>query len=301
MKASHTEQAISEELRPYVERRQRVKAEGRSRLKKRHQSGLKQAKELADVLKTDFGVTKVVLFGSMLSVNNTHMSSDIDLAVWDLPSKDYLEALSALVDRSKAFRVDLVRIEEASDSLMSYIARAGLILGASIPESDMLTRDNPSMPNYTALAGRIHRELKDIDVQYIQTRGQLETARETDQVAYWMAVSLGLHGIYTGLEKIFEQIARDADGYIDKKSDRWHKDLLEQMTATMPNIRPAVIDEKTFRALEQYLAFRHVVRSSYAYRLEPKRIDENFQILENCYDSLVKQLNAFCNFLLSVS
>jgi len=72
------------------------------------------------------------------------------------------------------------------------------------------------------------------------------------------------------------------------------------MTNAMPNIRPAVIDEKTFRALGQYLSFCRVVQSHYAYRLEPKRIDQNFQVLENCYDALVKQLNAFCDFLISV-
>ncbi|MEL6940989.1 MAG: hypothetical protein AAFO84_17580 [Cyanobacteria bacterium J06598_1] len=115
-----------------------------------------------------------------------------------------------------------------------------------------------------------------------------------------MAVSLGLHAIYTGLEKMFEQIARDVDGDLNKKSDRWHKDLLEQMAAAIPNIRPAVIDERTFQDLEKYLSFRHVVRSNYAYRLEPEKIDENFQTLENRYASLAQQLNDFCEFLASV-
>ena len=75
---------IPEKYQAYAAYWQQRKAEKRSRLKQRHQSGLKQAKELADILKTDFGVTKVVLFGSMLSVNDIHMDSDLDLAVWGL-------------------------------------------------------------------------------------------------------------------------------------------------------------------------------------------------------------------------
>ncbi|WP_141242189.1 nucleotidyltransferase domain-containing protein [Leptolyngbya sp. BC1307] len=77
--------SVISELQPYVAQRQRRKAEMRSRLQAGHQAGLQQAKILADILKAEFGATQVVLFGSMLSVNDIHLGSDIDLAVWDLP------------------------------------------------------------------------------------------------------------------------------------------------------------------------------------------------------------------------
>ena len=300
MEVSERNSAISE-LQPYVAQRQRRKAEMRSRLQARHQAGLRRAKVLADILKVEFGATQVVLFGSMLSVNDIHLGSDIDLAVWGLPAGEYMTALTELMTEAKEFDVDLVRIEEAPPSLKAYLSKEGLTLGADIPRSGTFRRDSSSMLNYAALIGRIQRELKDIKAQYLQTRSQLIVARETDQNAYWMAVSLGLHGIYTGLEKIFEQIAREVDQTLDQQSARWHKELLEQMAADIPGVRPAVITEQTFRALESYLSFRHVVRSNYAYRLEPARIDANFQLLENGYDSLIQQLNDFCEFLSSVN
>ncbi|MEM9149645.1 MAG: nucleotidyltransferase domain-containing protein [Cyanobacteria bacterium P01_F01_bin.3] len=290
---------VPEKYQPYLAHWQQRKAEVRSRLQARHQAGLKQAKGLADILKSDFGATKVVLFGSMLSVNDIHMRSDIDLAVWDLPSKGYIEALTKLMWASDEFGVDLVRIEEAPPSLVAYIAEDGLVLGDDVPQSDPFISSQVSIPNHAVLIGRIRRELQDINTQYLQTRSQIEVARNTGQNAYWMAVSLGLHGIYTGFEKIFEQIARGVDGDLDKSSARWHKALLEQMTAGIPNVRVAVIDEQTFQKLTQYLSFRHVVRSNYAYRLEPEKIDENFQMLDDSYDSLVQQLEEFCNFLAS--
>ncbi len=289
-----------EKYQPYVAHRQQRKAEMRSRLQNRHQAGLQQAKALADILKLDFGATKVVLFGSMLSLNDIHMDSDIDLAVWDLPFEDYLAVFGKLLTTSKAFDVDLVRIEEASPSLRAYILKEGLMLGEEVPISDTLVKGPLSMPSYLVLIGRIQRELEDIQAQYQQTQAQLEVAKETGQNAYWMAVSLGMHGIYTGLEKIFEQIAREVDGELNKRSDRWNKELLEQMATYIPTIRTAVIDTDTFISLEKYLSFRHVVRSNYAYRLEPERIDANFQILKNGYASLIRQLNEFCDFLATI-
>ncbi|MGB7487757.1 MAG: hypothetical protein WA901_16320, partial [Phormidesmis sp.] len=124
-------------------------------------------------------------------------------------------------------------------------------------------------------------------------------AKETGQNAYWMAVSLSLHAMYTGLEKIFEQIAQSVDGNLSK-GQHWHKELLEQMSIEIKGVRTAVIDLQTLESLKKYLAFRHVVRSNYAYRLEPERIENNFQILEDCYGSVVGQLNDFCEFLTSV-
>ncbi len=303
MKVSWAQQTIPTDLRPYVAYRQQVKADERSHLQARHQLGMAQAQRLAEILKTKFGATRVVLFGSMLSASDIHMSSDIDLAVWGLPVEKYLSALGHLLMSAKEFSVDLVRIEEAPSSLKAYILREGLTLDAAAPTvhpSNSLTISRLTVARYAVLIARIKREIADIEAQYEQTRSQIEVARETDQNAYWMAVSLGLHGIYSGLEKIFEQIARNVDSSLNKQSERWHKDLLEQMAIALPNIRPAIIDEPTFHALEKYLSFRHVVRSNYAYRLEPERIDDNFQTLENAYDLLIQQLLNHCNFLAAI-
>ena len=297
---ARSQSKIPEKYQPYVARRQQQKVEMRSRIKRRHQLGLQRAAELASILKSEFGVTKVSLFGSMLSVNDIHMASDIDIAVWGLRYADYIPALSKLMTATPEFSVDLVRIEEASPSLSAYILEKGLVIGTSTPPGSVLGRGSLSMSNYLVLIGRIRQELEDIEGQYAQTKLQLAVARETGQSAYWMAVSLGMHGIYTGLEKIFQQIASKVDGDFTK-SDQWHKSLLEQMAINIPSVRPAVIDKPTFLALEKYLSFRHVVRSNYAYRLEPKRIDANFQVLENCYESLTEQIIKLCNFLETIN
>lgn len=272
----------------------------RSRLKTRHQAGLKQAKALADILKAEFGATKVALFGSMLSVNDIHLGSDIDLAVWDLPYEEYIAALTALMTSAKEFDVDLVRIEEAPPSLKTYILRDGLVLDNDLTEPDSVISPSRPMPNHKILVSRIRRTLDDLEAEYEYAQSQAAQAQATKQDVYWTAVGLSLHSFYTGLEKTFEQIAEKVDGGLDNSAEQWHKALLDQMTLDIPGVRPPVIDEQARQYLRKYLSFRHVIRSNYTHRLEPEGIAKNYQMLEDFYALITKQLNSFCDFLISV-
>ena len=52
-----------------------------ARMKVKQQQGIKIARQCALVLKEEFGVGKVVFFGSMLDIESIFKDSDIDLAV----------------------------------------------------------------------------------------------------------------------------------------------------------------------------------------------------------------------------
>lgn len=80
--------------------------------------------KLAEILRTRFGVTRVVLFGS-LARGDLAGRLDIDLAVTGLAVVDELRALAALSDEAGC-PVDLVRIEDASPRLAAAIARDGI-------------------------------------------------------------------------------------------------------------------------------------------------------------------------------
>ncbi len=279
------------------------------RLQARHQAGVQKAKELADILKTDFGATKVVLFGSMLSASDIHMASDIDLAVWDLPAEKYFAALGRLLTSTRNFDIDLVRIEEAPPSLQSYLLKDGLVLDSALNLApilnNMLEHEYPlsnhrRMASYSILVSRIRRILSELAAEYDYAQSQALLAQETQQDIYWTAVGLSLHSFYTGLEKAFEQIADKVDAGLDTKSEQWHKALLDQMALDVPGVRPPVIDESAYQYLEKYLSFRHVIRSHYTHRLEPVRIADNFYMMEDCYALITRQLNEFCDFLAAI-
>ncbi|HMF34074.1 MAG TPA: hypothetical protein VKK79_21805, partial [Candidatus Lokiarchaeia archaeon] len=57
-----------------------------------------------------------------------------------------------------------------------------------------------------------------------------------------------LHDFYTCIERIFRRIAVKVDGDIPP-GEAWHKDLLNQMSLEIPNLRPAVIDATLFEQL----------------------------------------------------
>jgi len=85
------------------------------------------ASAIADELKSRFGASKVMLFGS-LARDDFRKWSDIDLAVWGISSGNYYRAVAFATGFSSSFKVDLVDVEDCSDSLRQLIERAGIDL-----------------------------------------------------------------------------------------------------------------------------------------------------------------------------
>jgi predicted nucleotidyltransferase len=80
----------------------------------------------AQLLRENYGAQRVVLFGS-LATGSVSEASDVDLAVEGLPGPRYYAALSDLMALLSC-PVDLVRMEEAPESLRQRIAAEGEVL-----------------------------------------------------------------------------------------------------------------------------------------------------------------------------
>ena len=84
------------------------------------------ARHVAEYLRRTYGVDRVMLFGSMAGDEiPLGPRSDIDLAVWGLDKADYYEAVARVQDKATPFQVDLVRIEQAPESLRDAVRREG--------------------------------------------------------------------------------------------------------------------------------------------------------------------------------
>lgn len=92
----------------------------RAQMKERQQQGLEVARRSAQILKQEFGAGRVVLFGSMLDHERMWWGSDIDLAVWGLPSEDFFKA-GAAIERFHNFAIDLVEIQSAKPHILDAI------------------------------------------------------------------------------------------------------------------------------------------------------------------------------------
>jgi len=113
---------------------------------------------------------------------------------------------------------------------------------------------------------------------------------------YLDSVALNIHGLYSGFEKFFLEVAREIDENIPEGSS-WHKELLDQMALNIKNLRPAVISKESRNILDEYRAFRHVVRNVYANKYSAKKIAillENF--LED-YKKVRREIIKFLQFL----
>lgn len=89
-------------------------------LQSRRSQGIVVAQQAAQLLK-QWGATRVVLFGSILS-EYFHETSDLDLAIQDLPEHLYFRAVAQLQDIS-SFTIDLIEIDHAAPYIQEAIAQ----------------------------------------------------------------------------------------------------------------------------------------------------------------------------------
>lgn len=85
------------------------------------------AATIAHELVSRFGAKKVVLFGS-LTRDDFNKRSDIDLAVEGVAPVDFYRAVAFASGFSKVWKVDLVDMQDCSESLLQHILKEGVVL-----------------------------------------------------------------------------------------------------------------------------------------------------------------------------
>jgi predicted nucleotidyltransferase len=82
----------------------------------------------AEVLREQFGATRVVAFGSLTRRDWFTPWSDIDLAAWGIPPGAFYRAVAMVTGISPEFKLDLVAPEDCQPSLRHVIEREGVAL-----------------------------------------------------------------------------------------------------------------------------------------------------------------------------
>ncbi|MBV8883649.1 MAG: hypothetical protein JO235_06570 [Chroococcidiopsidaceae cyanobacterium CP_BM_RX_35] len=158
------------------------------------------------------------------------------------------------------------------------------------------------MTKEAALVSAIEQELALLQELMIQVQQLLELITETNnqniRSGLVGGLALHLHSFYTGAERIFYDIARDIDDELPTGSN-WHEQLLRQMNVKVPTVRQLVLVEQTRLELDEFRRFRHVVRSRYAYQLDPERVVELAQKLIAVNQHLLQDCQRFCTELKS--
>ncbi len=146
------------------------------------------------------------------------------------------------------------------------------------------------------VANRIRSELTELEevVRRVE-EGWKRTERSGDGY-YLDGVALNLHGLYSGLERIFEVIALNVDGR-KPEGGNWHQELLRQMSTEILEMRPAVISESCYEALNEYRGFRHVVRNIYTYIFDRVKMRKLVEKTPGLFSQVRAELLAFADFL----
>lgn len=152
-------------------------------------------------------------------------------------------------------------------------------------------------PLYEELVERIRGEAPDMELIVQRTlRAWSQAQRMPSEQAYLDSVALNLHSFYSGFERLCELIARHVDRALPA-SATWHRDLLQQMTRELADVRPAVISRESALSLDEFRRFRHLVRNVYTMNLAPDKMAGLLLALPGLWPRLRAELLAFADFL----
>ena len=115
-------------LAPYREGARRRHAAEQEALAARQERAWEIARQTAAELRSQFGVERVVPFGSLTHPGRFTAWSDIDIAVWGLQPADTFRAIGVAMDCSNDIPVNLVDIGVCKPALREVIERAGVPL-----------------------------------------------------------------------------------------------------------------------------------------------------------------------------
>ena len=251
----------------------------------RHTLSQEEARCLAErcvtLLKEQFGVRRVIVFGSLVGDTPWHSRSDLDLAVEGLRPESHLRALAACYEiLPQGLDLDLVPLESARPEL-----RARILGEVKMPEEPL-----------EALRLEVEAEIHDLErlVQRVE-RSLKDTSAEPSEIEV-QGIAKYVHDFYNGVERIFERIATRVDHDLPP-GPGWHTLLLRRMTLPFATARPAVIDRSLEVTLVEYLRFRHLFRHTYGYDLDWERVRALSRALPGVADGLRKQLSTFLSAL----
>lgn len=145
---------------------------------------------------------------------------------------------------------------------------------------------------WAELGDEVRLELSQLRGLVREYGGLLRSARtRPDPREAAVAVAGVLHSFYTGVENIFQRVAKRIDGDLPGGT-AWHRELLDAM-ARPAAARPPVISQALRDRLEEYLRFRHFFRHAYSFIIDIDDVAALGQRCPACLAQLEEELSQF--------
>ena len=146
------------------------------------------------------------------------------------------------------------------------------------------------------LAAEVSSELRSLDL----LEEQCANAPQGDDTFSLRARGSILHDFYSGIERVFVRIAEELNGGVPQ-GEHWHRQLVNDMSLEIPEVRPAVIDKELARSLGDFRQFRHVFRNVYGFALEDQRMRPLEERLPAVLAAFRRQLEEFLAWIVGGS
>ena len=97
-------------------------------IKKLKEQAWNAAKRAAMLLREQYHVSRVVVFGSLIHKDSFTRWSDVDIAAWGIKQEDTFRAIGEVLELTTKFKMNLVDINACQPELLSIIERDGIDL-----------------------------------------------------------------------------------------------------------------------------------------------------------------------------
>jgi hypothetical protein len=143
-----------------------------------------------------------------------------------------------------------------------------------------------------AIISGVEKELENL----VELQREMQRVKLEKEIVFQRSKGSILHDFYNCCERVFKKIAIEINsGY--EESEKWHKNLLYQMTTPIEGIRPRVISDELAADLDEFLAFRHLFRNIYGFELKGSRIDYLVGKFEKVAERFRKEAQDFLVYL----
>ena len=144
------------------------------------------------------------------------------------------------------------------------------------------------------LLSSVEHDLSAID-QIYQELGEPEISPESEYRDL-VFVAFQLHHLYNAFENIFLNVAAALENSIED-TERWRAQLLERMLLDVLPLRPKLIDNQAYIALDELRRFRHLFRHAYRTRLDAERLHLVLRKALNLKRIYQAQIETFLSFV----
>lgn len=117
-----------EKIAIYHATAQRHRQQERPELIRRQEKAWQIARQAAQLLREQFAVSRVMVFGSLTRQHSLTRWSDVDIAAWGIAPEDTFRAIGAVMDLDTEIPVNLVDVNTARSSLLAAIEQDGIEL-----------------------------------------------------------------------------------------------------------------------------------------------------------------------------